>query len=148
MTKALIIIDMQPYFDYKGSVSAIIDACRREIQNAINENIPVVLVEWFGLGATDARLRELVENYHNLITVNKNDDDGSNEIVAELGKYNYSLFKVCGVNTDACVKATVKGLIDLCPNLNVEVVLDAVNSDSIQIDATIVMKNLARVRVI
>ena len=149
MKKALIIIDMQPYYDHNGAVSKIIDNCRREINKAIQENIKIVFVEWEGVGSTDIRLRELVDNYQNVSIVQKDDDNGSQPIINMIGS-SYNLIKVCGVNTDCCVIATVKGLLGLCYNLNIEVIGDAVNSCwyNDHLTALMKMKTLPRTKVI
>lgn len=151
MKKALIIIDMQPYFDHNGVVDKIINACKKEVIKAIEKEMRIVFVEWVDVGATHIELRKLTENYDKLSIVTKDDNDGSQVIVNEIGK-RYDCFRICGVYTGECVMETIEGLVDLCPNVNIEVVASAVNSfnndTSIQRWALDKMKELPRTTVV
>lgn len=141
---------MQPYFDINNCVSSIIENCKREIFNSINKQEKIVLVEFEDCGKTDHRLYDLLKDYNNLISIIKTRDDGSDAIVEKIGKYTYSNFKICGVNTDECVLSTIKGLIFLCPNTNIDIVSDSVNTINIhkQLCTLDKMKTLARTKII
>lgn len=127
----LCIIDMQPYFSASQNPLTI-EACQLEIIKAIKNGYYIFFVEWEGEGATDNRLTSLTESYSKVHFIFKNQDEGSSVImrkVYDLGIVN-SKFKVCGVNTDACVKTTVIGLAEYGrAGRPVEVISKACNTD-------------------
>jgi hypothetical protein len=122
----LIIIDIQPQFR-KSYTKSLFRNCRREIRKAKIANNNIVLVEYSGCGKTSKRLTELVEDYDNVSYVTKEHDDGSYAIVPHLvgKKLIRNNLRICGINTDACVCRTVRGLRKRLPNSNIVVVENA-----------------------
>lgn len=113
----LIVIDMQPVFP---ASEFVMDSVVREVKRAVKRNEWVMLVEYEGHGKTAYRITKHLKGHHKTVKVVKQDDDGSPEIFKRIVRqYNrlswksigrVSSFKVCGVNTWACVARTVRGL--------------------------------------
>lgn len=129
--KILVIIDMQHSFSASQHLPTI-EACQEEIKKAIKNNEYIFFVEYKGEGATDSRLTDLTKKYSNVYFIQKRADDGSAEIMSKvysLGIVN-SKFRICGVNSDACVKFTVESLAEYGRSGRpCEVVSRACNSD-------------------
>lgn len=140
----LIIIDMQREYSASGF---IVPAVCNQIVKAKNRKEQIVLVEYRCFGCrrrkdcfyknefntstkceTHDAILELLREYPKLIRVQKNADDGSDELVKAVSKFPTNV-NVCGVNTSACVKATVEGLIEKLPKINFTLLLDACNDD-------------------
>lgn len=141
----LLIIDMQRIYDASDFI--IPNVCKH-IQAAKNRNEIIVLVEYRCSACnnnnkkcynyntytkasacdTHPEILDLLKDYSKLITVQKDDDDGSDKLIQEVTKWK-KIVKVCGVNTDACVRSTVNGLIKLLPLTKFVLLLDAVNDD-------------------
>jgi nicotinamidase-related amidase len=130
--KTLIVIDMQPYFETvdKETTHEVVKLIKR----AKRYKWPIILVK-YDLGGEEGE--EIVEEIweaatatDNWILVEKCDNDGSEEIIDIADQSNISLAKcvVCGVNTDACVEATVEGLSKGLPDSVIEVVASACNT--------------------
>lgn len=134
MSYSLLVIDIQPYFESARSMR-VIRNCRREIRQAIKDKAAVLLVEYSGCGESNKGIRKMVKDYARGFIVVKHNDDGSNEIVKTINKHRLpkSNIKVTGVNTNACVQGTVRGLSkskSLSKRRNINVVADACNSSS------------------
>lgn len=118
--EVLIIIDMQPsHFSAAKHTSTILN-CQKEIKSAIQNNSYIFFIEYELCGPTDLSLTDLTYSYENKYFITKYHDDGAPEIknkIIELRIKN-PLLKLCGVNTDACVKMTAYGLIDLGYSVN------------------------------
>lgn len=131
MSYILIVIDMQPFFvSYKGAL----DGCIREVSQAINDNMPIMFVEYDSYGSTTESLLELVKNNKhigNVYRVTKYGDNGAKEIIAAMSEHGLSTkkIKICGVNTDACVERTVSGLISKLDKCKIYVMSEACNSN-------------------
>jgi len=127
MSYTLVVVDMQPGFrSAKGK--RVRQNCRREIDQAVKEEAHIVFLEYNGY---DSTMPELTNYIHEKCYFRqKFSDDGSEEVMNEvhlnrLPKH----FKVCGINTDCCVLATVRGLTARFPMATIEVVADACDSD-------------------
>lgn len=130
MSYSLILIDMQPYFQ-AATNRRVLTNCKRELADAINVRAGIIFVEYEGCGLTSKALCRLTQNYDRTFTVSKGTDDGSREVHNLILDHNLAAkrLRVCGVNTDCCVLATVRGLTARMPRSTIEVIGDACNSD-------------------
>ena len=123
----LVVVDMQERFTASTRERARKN-CFREISQAIRDDAYIIFLEFQNCGPT---LPDLVNTLHTKCYFKvKLSDDGSAEVESQvvlnrLPKH----FKVCGVNTDCCVLATVRGLTARFPMATIEVIADACDSD-------------------
>ncbi len=123
----LIVVDMQARF-HASKRDRVRKNCLREITQAVKDDAHIIFLEYNGCGPT---LPELTEALHTkCFFKNKWNDDGSAEVEStvllnKLPKH----FKVCGVNTDCCVRATVAGLTARFSMATIDVIVDACDSD-------------------
>ena len=128
----LVIIDMQPGF--KASHDALtICAIENQIAAAKSQGLGILVVEYdaHDEGETHRQLMRHLEDYDRTFVVPKSTDDGSEEIfeaTIENGLWPEH-FIICGVNSDSCLLATVKGLIQRLPTCRITLPQDACNSD-------------------
>ena len=127
--KTLVIVDMQPVFVASKDPNTII-AVTHEIFMAKQNNHAIMLVEYDRSGKTHTGFDEILKGYPHKARISKRDDDGSKEIVKALCRRNFPMqtLRVCGVNSDCCVRDTVIGLIGKLNKTRVEVVKKACNS--------------------
>lgn len=138
MNYSLVVIDMQDYFlkNVLQKHDDIIQKCKAEIIKAINDKAQIIFLEYDGYGETISELKEIVTDhcYDKLLQVTKADDDGGDELLNALIKFNLPIhIKVCGVNTDCCVYDTVSGFLHEMKGMpasyaeisNVQVIIDA-----------------------
>lgn len=112
--EVLVIVDMQPRFE-----TSLKKETQREVINQIKEakknNIPVVLLEYAYEGDTHYNIRRTLKDYPHY-TLQKNRDSGASVLIPLLENLRKRgkkfLLKVCGVNTAACVYATVRDLTE------------------------------------
>ena len=131
MNYCLIIIDMQYSFIASRDAKTIL-ACKEEIKSAIKKGWYIFFIEYKGNGKTLKKLTNLTKDYDKVFVIKKNVDDGSSHIMKEvfnLGIVN-AKFRVCGVNTSACIEHTVIGLSKWgrC-GYKVEVISKAINDE-------------------
>lgn len=126
----LVVMDMQPGF------TAAQDAItkwfvKQEVTRAREEGRPIVIVEYdpHEMGETFDDIRALVEGYELAVIITKGDDDGSAEIlhICEKKGFPIASFRMCGVNSDACLLESIQGLADKLPECSITVVQDACN---------------------
>ena len=147
----LCVVDMQQDFS-AASKPETIKACKKEILKAIRRKAPIVFLEWNHCGDTLKSLLKLVDNYrwHRIVT--KSQDDGSSHLVRTLKDMGRSpkksRYRICGVNTDACVYRTVKGLRQEFPDVRIEVAAKACNASYSHTDGLLRMKNLPGIRIL
>lgn len=144
MAQTLVIVDMQPEFLQRVQDSeSVVRACLQEVSRAQQYNEPVVFLEIRngcccreclvepGLNHIPIRptLPELraAAGLHYLKVKHANDGSGHVKEVVSLERLPES-FLVMGVNTDACVLATVRGLRKLYPSAPIEVVSEGCGS--------------------
>lgn len=123
----LVVVDMQPSFEAANKPEVIVGVTK-EIITAMACKNPVVFVEYCSPDPpTHSSLLSLVKDYELKAKVTKSTDDGSVEVIQALEKNGFygSHLRVCGVNAEACVMATVNGLLDQMPFAKVEVVPEA-----------------------
>lgn len=126
MPYTLVVVDMQPAF-HAASKSNVLVNVAREIILAKRSKSAIVFLEYEGSGATTPALMALTEGYALRANATKYQDDGSGQVVKVLNRREFPSrrLKVCGVNSNACVYATVNGLLDKLEKSKIEVVKDA-----------------------
>jgi nicotinamidase-related amidase len=112
MPATRIIIDMQAAFIAANRPNVVIGVTR-EIIAAMRERAPIILVEYRGSGKTHKGFLDLLKGYDKFAKIGKNTDGGSKEVLAAIVRRNfpYKYLRIGGVNTNACVQATVRGLV-------------------------------------
>jgi len=118
----LILIDLQSYFRASKN-KTIRKNVIKEMHQAKRLGNHIMLVEYGGYGSTAKWVSTHLKKYANTSTVLKFEDDGSDVIINALKKRTH--LRVCGVNTNYCVKATVDSLGERLPNFRVDVVKEA-----------------------
>lgn len=123
----LVIVDMQGSF--KAS-RAIIEQVKDEVALASKNSCPIVVLQYQNRGRTHDDIMRLIESSgvkHSVLW--KSRDDGSAEVsrVSYARGYPKNSFRVCGVNTHACVRRTVVGLTGRFPTSTVNVATAACN---------------------
>ena len=126
----LIVMDMQQGF-VAADDPVTINACAKEIQLAIENNNPIIIVEYKYNGPTHPQLTKLVKDYPFISFIKKRDDDGTEDILNFFYrcKIQPERIRMIGVNTDACVLATLYGLYT-ASCFHLEIVRKACNSTS------------------
>jgi nicotinamidase-related amidase len=122
----LIIIDMQPGFYYSHEV---LDQVIKETKKTIQSKHAIINVEFKPrrYGHTLTSLLNLLTGYKNYVSCVKKEEDGSREIYDKIVSRDiyYKKLRVCGVNSDYCVKDTTIGLARMIPGAMIEVVKEA-----------------------
>ncbi len=126
----LVVMDMQPGF--KAAQDAITQwFVKQEVTRAREEGRPVIIVEYdpHEMGETYDSIKSLIEGYDRGIIISKSDDDGSAEILraCEAKGFMTASFRMCGVNSDACLLETIQALAGKLPLCSITVVQDACN---------------------
>jgi len=128
----LVIVDMQHYFKAARNQS-VIRACKREISEAITNNIPIIFLQYSSslYNGTLPQLRKMVVRYPYKQYVDKILNDGSDKIAGTLNDWHIrpAQIRVCGVNRCACIKATVSGLLDRYTRSQVILIDDAIGDE-------------------
>lgn len=130
MRPTLVIVDMQHEFEAALDPNVVVGVTYEIIQ-AKEYGSPIVIVEYDGFGRSHDAFFSILKNYRRKAVIKKNDDDGSNEVIRALKRRRFNPFhlRVCGVNSDACVLATVEGLLDKLSQSKIEVVKRACGTD-------------------
>lgn len=123
MPATLVVVDMQQFFEAACNPNVIIGVTE-EIIKARQASSDIVLVEYAGCGKSHEGFGQLLKNYRYKARIKKCDDDGSAEIVRTLRRrgFNDRHLRLCGVNADCCVCATVRGLLEKLDDSRIEVV--------------------------
>lgn len=123
----LVVVDMQPGFK-SANRKRVRENCVREVRKAYEDGAFVIFLELVGYQTTHFDLLSAAEGH--FIILDKFTDDGSKEVEREVRrKKRPTTFKVCGINTDCCVEATVRGLTARFPMSTIQVIADACDSD-------------------
>lgn len=129
----LVVIDMQPKFE-----AATYRRCCRGVREAVvrakKRGDHIIFVEyakqWYEEYSqpTLEKITRVVNDYHNFSIVEKNDDDGSADILdlAAERSLDLSEIRVCGVNGSACVKRTVNGLLEKLEDAKIILIRSAI----------------------
>jgi hypothetical protein len=127
----LVVVDMQFGF-WSSQACWLQDNILREINIAKNNKQGIIVLEYerdFN-GRTYKELINPIRNYPFKKIVEKNDCDGSEEIMElcrEHSFLNKKWFKVCGVLLDECVSDTVISLYEQTENAKIEILMDCCN---------------------
>jgi nicotinamidase-related amidase len=118
--KMLIVVDMQKAFPASYAVGYKVI---REVKRARSKNEWIMLLEYEHNGRTLTKISKEVKGYPKVIRKTKLEDDGSPAVLHALMRSRRnnnlkgphvnripSVFRVCGVNTYACIIKTVEGL--------------------------------------
>ena len=104
----LCIIDMQP-IGFSNS-KLIIENVLQSVREAIVNKAFIVIAQFKGCGETHINIINAIQNYPYKEYVWHNKNDKSKPIQEALKNIFVREMKVCGVNTEYCVKDTVHGL--------------------------------------
>lgn len=126
------VIDMQTGFN-ASSCESVKDSVQNLIIQAKDDNAFIIIAHYMRCGKTHNNLLNLVKTYthRSLVYANKNDKSGAIMTKIIKKRIRAPVIKVCGVNTDACVKATVIGLTKILPDLYIEIITNACNDLSL-----------------
>ena len=126
MQPTLVIVDMQFEFEAASNPDVVVGVTC-EILKSRAFGSPIVLLEYVGFGRSHNSFLGLLKNYGRKTVVKKSTDDGSEEVIRAIKRRRFNPFhiRVCGVNSDACVQATVEGLLEKLYSTKVEVVKQA-----------------------
>ena len=126
----LVVVDMCPAF---VAAAGVFDAVSEQIDLAMAKGWAIVFVQSRGKGQTYPQLLQRTNGYGRVYrNALKQDNDGSSEVVFAALERNFSIqrFRVCGVNTWACVYDTVFGLLEIVDFAFVELVAHACNDSA------------------
>lgn len=126
----LVVMDMQPGFP--AAQDAITQwFVKQEILRAREEGRPIIIVEYdpHEMGHTFESIASLIEGYDLADKIAKSNDDGSAEILKCCNDMGFPIasFRMCGVNSDACLLESIQGLVDKLPQCRISVPQDACN---------------------
>ncbi len=128
----LVVVDMQ--LEFKASRDPeTLDEVAAEIKGAIARGEAIIFLEYKdSKSGTYQSLLALVQGYQFWTTAEKKNDGGAKEVFDACMDNGYwpENFRICGVNADGCIFATVVGLRDKLPNSRIEVVRHACHTDS------------------
>jgi nicotinamidase-related amidase len=135
MSYTLCVIDMQDYFTSSRG-KRVRRSCIREINKAMRDKATILFVEYSPehYGTTIPLLTDVVKKakYYRSYHVAKHSNGGGFEVVEFLKQKHLPRMnlRVCGVNTDYCVKDTVSGINARLKRSNINIVADACDSRS------------------
>lgn len=126
--KALVIIDLQPFFAERADYQAYPenkqlakDLMKKEleaIKMAKKQNIPIIKVEYENMGKSFPEIDKALEGYKNQTTILKNTDglfDENNKSLKEVKEYlkskDIDTLIITGANGFACVYSTMEGAL-------------------------------------
>lgn len=126
MPATLVVVDMQQSFDAACDPDVVIGVTQ-EILFAKQKGGAVILVEYHNCGNTHSGFSRLLRNYPYKSRIRKRDDDGSQEVLRAIRRrgFNQQWLRICGVNADCCVYATIQGFLHRLPHAHIDVVKDA-----------------------
>jgi|SaaInlV_165m_DNA_1040744.scaffolds.fasta_scaffold133393_1 nicotinamidase-related amidase len=133
MPATLVVVDMQPQFK-ASNIPNVIVGVTREILDAKRRKSGIIFLEYTpteSLGRTHDGFSSLIRGYRAKARVTKKNDDGSKQVVDALRRRGFAshTLRICGVNTECCVAATVNGLVERLDKTRIEVVKDACESE-------------------
>lgn len=129
INKVLLLIDLQTGFSSSANDPTVIKIVNIEIEKAKKEDIPIISLMFTGHGEVISPIKSNLDGYHKLHYVEKSTDCGGREVdkqLQTLGFNNCHIF-VCGVNTGACVRATIETLCKCNPNYVINVIANGCN---------------------
>ncbi len=113
-------IDLQGGFD-AALKRHVIDAACEEVRRAMRFKYHIMFLEYDGFGSTLGEIKRLTKGYDKKVTVYKDDDDGGQNVLDAIFKYDIKAnqIRTCGVNTDMCVHDTVRTISKLAPKTEI-----------------------------
>lgn len=124
----LVVTDMQTGFEATKH-DGVLDAVVALVAEAVEANVPVILLRMAGHGPIHDRILKLVDGYALCAREVKSKMSGA-DLVAAICRHNgwdASVIKLCGVNTFECVASTAENLVAELPDSIVEVQPKACN---------------------
>lgn len=145
----LVVVDMQPAFRSSQNQETL-DRVNELIQQAIKDDAPIVFLEFGGYEKTDSRLLASVEGYKQAHFQVKYENDGSFHVKKTIDAHDLptGTIRVCGVNTNYCVRETVLGLIEKNLTKKIEVSKKGTNCNFYHLPALKTMKGYESVKLI
>jgi len=161
----LLVVDMQAKKFSTASHAWLLENVAREVRDAKAAGWGVVFLEYtrgVGKGGVDLAhrthdsLTQIVADYGHAITVHKEHDDGSAEVLHAAddwwndagAEHIRAGIRVVGVNTEACVAGTVNGLASSAPDVEITVVGDACNGQQEAYDGSPAPNNAGQDRIV
>lgn len=132
---ALVIIDMQTEFHASNPYWLIKNICEK-IKLFKRDQRPIYVLEYSGDGPTQQPIMDLLCDYPKCYILEKSQDDGSKVITRHFMRHGISRHVyLTGVNADACVLQTAKGLksrirLKLFGGIKVSIFKNCVNWES------------------
>jgi hypothetical protein len=120
-------------YDFKAALSIpTLNNILREIETAKEAGQFIYVLEYLYMGFTLDKIKSALKGYPHTHTQIKGGCSGSEYINEVLKALNITpkVLKLCGVNTDQCVAATANDFAMDNPSIEVQVILDACNTDS------------------
>lgn len=132
MPATRVIIDMQEDFS-AACRPEVICGVKKEIEIAILENAPIIIVEYIDCGKTRKEIIDLVDCLDLAVKVKKSGDCGTRVVLNAIKKNKFPSdhIRVCGVNTDWCVRETVNGLLRSLKETKIELVKSACGDNNV-----------------
>lgn len=130
--QVLVVIDMQEGFCASRDQRTVYFV-KQEILRAKKAGMAIIIVEFDPeadkMGNTHSEITDLLNGYDRTATVSKSANDGSEEVIEACLDNGFWMedFRICGVNSDACVLETVTGLLERVSSCDITVVQDACN---------------------
>lgn len=127
----LVVVDMQPCF-YASNNEKVLQNVVCQCLLARKYNWGIVILEYEGRGKawkTHFQITKSLEGYKKVVVKRKLESDGSLKVrkACQENQFCMTHFRICGVNTLACVIETVEGLQRLFKRSTLEVMRNACN---------------------
>ena len=132
----LCIIDMQPVGFSNSNI--VLDPVMRLVNRAMVDQAFIVIAQYKGCGATHGLILDRVKHYAHKAYVwhHKNDKSKVIQEILKARQIFVRQIKVCGVNTEYCVKDTVHGLAKKF-SMPIKVIENACNGTDRTVDEAI-----------
>lgn len=128
MPATRVVIDVQPAFCAANKPNLVV-GLTLELVRAMREKAPILIVEYRGSGSTHRSILDLLKGYDRYAKIGKHTDGGGVEVARGVQRNNfpYHHLRVCGVNIDCCVMATVMDMVkmEIFKNSKIEMVRSA-----------------------
>lgn len=127
----LVVVDCQPGFKAARD-QWLREAVLAEVRQACDVGAPVAVLEMSpgaNLDTWPELLMPLRQHPHMKVSKYRPDGSAAVEAACRAGKFPTSRFRICGVNTEACVAFTARGLVTRIPDCHVEIATGACNCE-------------------